>query len=155
AVEAGGLDAPGDGEAVRLVGVHQERNGLGGFAERDRQHAGGEGIERPGVAALLGVQRAPHAADRLGRPQVLRLVEADPARDGIALAPTRHQAAPGSGSSAGSEAASTSRRTRGSSSRRRMWSAASKLSSWTNFSAGVNFMSMAAPRRRRRKRDAR
>ena len=34
-----------------------------------------------------------------------------------------------------------------------MCSAASKLSSWTNFRSGVNLMSMAWPSRPRRKRD--
>src|ERR1700733_5614847 len=46
--------APADRKAIALAAVHHERNGLGGFAERDRQAAGGERIERAGVARSLG-----------------------------------------------------------------------------------------------------
>ena len=48
------LFAPAHGKAVELAAVHDERNGLGRFAERDRQRAGGERIERAGVAGALG-----------------------------------------------------------------------------------------------------
>ena len=47
------LLAPAHGEDVDLAPVHHERHGLGRFAERDRQAAGGERIERAGVAGAL------------------------------------------------------------------------------------------------------
>ena len=47
------LFAPAHGEAVGLAAVHDERNGLGRLAERDRQAAGGERIERAGMAGRL------------------------------------------------------------------------------------------------------
>src|SRR3984957_4599164 len=40
--------APAHREAIALAAVHHERNRLGGFAERDRQAAGGERVERAG-----------------------------------------------------------------------------------------------------------
>ena len=49
------LLAPAHGEAVGLAAVHDERHGLGRFAERDRQTAGSERIERAGVAGALGL----------------------------------------------------------------------------------------------------
>src|SRR2546429_4326508 len=44
------LLAPGNREAIALAAVHHEGDGLGGFAERDRQTAGGERIERAGMS---------------------------------------------------------------------------------------------------------
>ena len=44
------LLAPADREAVALAAVHHERNGLGRLAERDRQAAGGQRIERAGMS---------------------------------------------------------------------------------------------------------
>ena len=41
------------GEDVGLAAVHHERHGLGRLAERDRQTAGGERIERAGMAGAL------------------------------------------------------------------------------------------------------
>ena len=48
------LLAPAHGEAIALAAVHHEGDGLGGLAERDRQAAGGQRIERAGVAGALG-----------------------------------------------------------------------------------------------------
>ena len=60
--------APAHREAVGLAAVHHERHGLGRLAERDRQHAGGERIERAGVAGLPGRERAlDHARPRGSR----------------------------------------------------------------------------------------
>ena len=49
--------APAHGEAVGLAAVHHERNGLGRLAERDRQAAGGERVERAGVAGALRLEQ--------------------------------------------------------------------------------------------------
>ena len=45
------LFAPTYGEAIELAAVHHERNGLGRFAERDRQRTGSERVERTGMAS--------------------------------------------------------------------------------------------------------
>jgi hypothetical protein len=50
-----GLDPPGDGEDIGFPPVHDERHGLGGLAERDRQDAGGERIERAACPAFLAL----------------------------------------------------------------------------------------------------
>ena len=73
------LLAPAHGELVELAAVHDERNGLGRFAERDRQAAGSERIERAGVAGALGREQALDDADRMGRGHADRLVEHEPA----------------------------------------------------------------------------
>ena len=76
-----GLDAPAHHELVGLGAVLDDRHGLGRLAERDRQHAGSERIERAGVADLLGVEQALQPRHRLGRGDADRLVEIDPAVD--------------------------------------------------------------------------
>ena len=53
-----GLDAPGTVKLIDLPPVHHEGNGLGRLAERDRQEAGGQRVERAGMAGLLGVEQA-------------------------------------------------------------------------------------------------
>ena len=75
-------------EAIALAAVHHERDGLGGFADRDRQAAGGERIERAGVAGALGLEQPLHDRDRVGRGHADRLVEHDPAMD-VALVAAR------------------------------------------------------------------
>ena len=97
------------------------------------------------MAGLLGVERPPHPADGLGRAQVQRLVEADPAGDRLALAAAGHQSSPFDVA-----AGRAGRRAGGSSARRRR-----RLSSWTNFRSGVKRRSMVWPSRPRRKREAR
>ena len=52
-----GARAEAHGEAVFLAAVHREGHGLGRLAEGDRQHAGGERIERAGVAGLVPRRR--------------------------------------------------------------------------------------------------
>ena len=74
-----GLDAPGHREHVGLAPVHDERHGLGRLAERDRQDARGERVERAGMAGLLGEERALHHRDRMRRRHADALVEHDPA----------------------------------------------------------------------------
>ena len=49
------LLAPAHREAVDLAAIHHERHGLGRFPERDREQAGGQRIERAGVAGALGL----------------------------------------------------------------------------------------------------
>ncbi len=73
------LLAPAHGEAVELAPIHDEGNGLGRFAERDRQRPGGERIERAGMAGALGFGQALDDADGMGRRHADRLVEDDPA----------------------------------------------------------------------------
>ena len=80
--------APGDRKAVALAAVHHERNRLGGFAQRNRQSAGGERIERAGVAGALGLEQPLHDRDRMRRGHADRLVEHDPAVD-VALVAAR------------------------------------------------------------------
>ena len=65
--------------------VLHQGHGLGGFAQRDRQDARGHGIERAGMAGLLGIEDAAHGGDGLGRGYALRLVEDHPAVNRVAL----------------------------------------------------------------------
>src|SRR5436853_421544 len=79
APEIAGVDAPafsivgiallaaGYRKAVTLAAVHHERNGFGGLAERDRQAARGERIERAGVARAAGLEQPLHDCDRVRR----------------------------------------------------------------------------------------
>ena len=55
-----GLGAEAHGEAVGLLAVDGERHGLRRLAERDRQDAGRQRIERAGVAGLLRVEQPLH-----------------------------------------------------------------------------------------------
>ena len=75
------LFAPLDGKPVQFAAVLDERHGFGGLAERDRQAAGGERIERTGVAGALGGEQPLDDADGVGRGHADRLVEDDPAVD--------------------------------------------------------------------------
>src|SRR5690606_32710626 len=121
---------------------------LGRLAQGDRQDAGRQGVEGAGVAGLLGVIEPPNAADRMGGAKVVGLVQADPARDGVALAAAGHQ----SSSFQESDGSSGFRswRTLGLSNRAPMRVASLKLSSCRNFSSGVNFISIDRPSRPRR-----
>ncbi len=89
-VVGGGLGAPADGEGVGFLAVDGERDGLGRFAERDRQDAGRERIERAGVTGLLGVEEALHAGERMRAGQAERLIEDQPAVDGQAFLAAGH-----------------------------------------------------------------
>src|SRR5664279_1385144 len=71
--------APAHGKLVELAAVHHEGNGLGRFAERDRQAAGGERVEGASMAGALGREQALHHADRMGGGHADRLVEHQPA----------------------------------------------------------------------------
>ena len=88
-----GLDAPLDRETVGLHAVLHDRHGLGRLAEGDRQHAGGERVERAGVARLLGVEQVLEPPDRLRRGDADGLVEIDPAVDLGALGAALRRAA--------------------------------------------------------------
>ncbi|MNY14299.1 hypothetical protein D3C86_1474690 [compost metagenome] len=90
AVDAVGGDAPVDGEAIDLLGVHHEGHGLGRLAQGNRQNARGQRVQRPGVTGLLGVEQAADLGHRLGRAHLIGLVEADPAVDDLALLAARH-----------------------------------------------------------------
>ena len=65
---------PGHG-LVGLARAQQPAGDLGGFAEADRQQAGGQGVQAAGMAALLGAEQVAHALQRLVRRQPLRLVQ--------------------------------------------------------------------------------
>src|ERR1700732_4437634 len=80
--------APGDRKAIALAAIHHERNGLGGFSERDRQSTRGERIERARVARALGLEQPLHDRDRMGRGHADWFVEDDPAVD-VALVASR------------------------------------------------------------------
>src|SRR6185369_10784607 len=82
------LLAPGYREAVALAAVHHEGNRLGGLAERDRQAAGCQRIERAGVARAFGLEQALEHSDRVRRGHADRLVENHPAVH-VALVATR------------------------------------------------------------------
>ena len=70
-------------EAVVLAAVHDEGHGLGRLAQRDRQHAGGQRIERAAMAGLLrrrtggaplptaGVELSPTGLSRISQPSTL------------------------------------------------------------------------------------
>ena len=62
-------------EFVFLVAVEQVAGDLGGLAEADGQHAGGQRIEAAGVAGLDAPEGAAHALHRGVRTQAQRLVE--------------------------------------------------------------------------------
>ena len=99
AVEAVGRNPPVDGEAIDLLRLHHEGDGLGRLAEGDGQDAGGQRVERAGMAGLLGVEQAADLRHRLGRTHAERLVETDPAVDDLALLAAAHQGWPSSLSS--------------------------------------------------------
>jgi hypothetical protein len=85
-VQRVGLLAEADGEVVGFGRVEHSAGELGRFAQRDRQHARRQRIERPAMAdlglGLAGVaQGALDRADRLGRAESDRLVEDDPAAE--------------------------------------------------------------------------
>ena len=103
------LLAPGDGEAVDLRAVHDVGHGLRRLAERDRQHAGRQRIERAGMSGLLGLEQPLDLGDGLGRAHADRLVEDQPAGDRPAL----FLAAAGHHSSSLSSSLSRSRATSG------------------------------------------
>ena len=90
AVEAVGRNPPVDGEAIDLLRLHHEGDGLGRLAEGDGQDAGGQRIKRAGVPGLLGVKQAADLGDGLGGAHAERLVETDPAVDDLALLAAAH-----------------------------------------------------------------
>ncbi len=57
------LFAPTYGETIELAPVHHERNGLGRFAERDRQRTGSEWVERTGMTTAFCAEQPLHDAD--------------------------------------------------------------------------------------------
>src|SRR5512144_1910826 len=57
------LFAPTYGETIELAPVYHERNGLGRFAERDRQSTGSEWVERTGMTTAFCAEQPLHDAD--------------------------------------------------------------------------------------------
>ena len=83
-VEGVRLRAERDREIVDLVAVEHPSGELGRFADRDRQDAGRQRIERAAMADLAFAsatvaQGALDGADRLRRAEAMRFVENDPA----------------------------------------------------------------------------
>src|SRR5262245_2528158 len=131
-------------EPVLLVAFHGEGHGLGGFAEGDRQHPGGERVERAGMACLLRAIEAPCPRDGLSRGHAFRLVEDEPAVNGKTFAPPRHEAS--------ARQPSRSRATSGRASSSSMRCEAAKEVSILNLSSGMNFRLTrwaSSPRRKR------
>ena len=68
-------------ELVGLARVHDVGHGLGRLAHGDRQHAGGQRIERAAMADLLRLGQALDHADDMGRGHAGGLVDHQPAVD--------------------------------------------------------------------------
>src|SRR5690606_22258633 len=79
------LLAPGHWGFIDLAAIHDVGHGLGGVAERDRQHAGGKRIERAGMARLLRLEEPLDLGDGLRGAEIERLVEDKPAGNRSAL----------------------------------------------------------------------
>src|SRR5262249_48866346 len=80
------LLAPAHGEAIDLPAVHDERNSFGRLAERNRQAARSEWIERAGVTRALAFEQPLDRADGLRRRHADRLIKQHPAVDVVLLA---------------------------------------------------------------------
>ena len=78
--------APANRESIQFATVHHERNGLGGFAKRDRQRAGREWVERTGMARASRGEQPLHYAHRVRRCHADWLVEHDPAMHVVLVA---------------------------------------------------------------------
>src|SRR5439155_25448437 len=72
-----GGDAEADDGVVLLVSLADEAGDLGGVADADREHPRGRRIERPGMAATLGLEEALHAADHVEAGGTARFVDHD------------------------------------------------------------------------------
>ncbi len=70
--------APADSEAVDLSPFHDERNGLGCLAERNRQDSGRQWIKGAGVTGALGVEESLDHADGMRGGHPNRLVQDEP-----------------------------------------------------------------------------
>ncbi|MNV43027.1 hypothetical protein D3C71_1347300 [compost metagenome] len=66
---------------VTLVGIKQVLRELGGLAEAQRQHTGGQGIETAGMSGLLGVEQPANLLQGRVGSEPQRLVEQDDAAD--------------------------------------------------------------------------
>ena len=90
------------------------RHGLGGLAQRDRQHAGSERVERAGMAGLVGLEQPLDLGDGFGRTHADRLVEHQPAGDrpALLLAAARHYSVPPLSSSASRSRATSGERSK-------------------------------------------
>ena len=83
-IERVGLPPELHGEFIGLGRIEHAPGQFGRFAQRDRQHAGGQRIERAAMpdfdlAVPALAQHALDGGNRLGRAQPRRLVEHDPA----------------------------------------------------------------------------
>lgn len=79
-----GARTEGDGEAVDLAGIHFVEHRLGGIAQRQREHAACERVERTCMADAFGAKQVFYFAHRLVGTNAQRLVQIDPAMDGNA-----------------------------------------------------------------------
>src|SRR5262245_30607848 len=120
-------------ETVLLVAFHSEGHRLGRLAEGDGQDAGGERVERAGVACFLRTVEVPCPRYGLRRGHALRLVEDEPAVNWETFAPPRHVASACYWSASRSRA--TSGRARSSSMRFEL----AKEVSILNLISGMNF----------------
>ena len=80
-VVAVGLRAPGHLEPIGLFAVLHVGDGFRRLAEGDGKDAGGDRVERAGMAGLLAVEETLQLRDGIGRGYPDRLVEDDPAVD--------------------------------------------------------------------------
>ena len=81
---------PAHRECIVFRPVLNERYRLGGLSQRDRQQAGGHGIESSAMAGLARVERCLDKAERAGRCHGDGLVQNNPAVDMLASPFSRH-----------------------------------------------------------------
>src|SRR3984893_13081571 len=79
--------APADSEAVDLSPFHDERNGLGCLAERNRQDSGRQWIKGAGVTGAFGVEGSLDHPDGMRGGHPNRFVEDEPAMHVPSFAP--------------------------------------------------------------------
>ncbi len=76
---------PGHGEFINLAAIHDVGNGLRRIAKGNRQHTRCQGIERARMTSLLRLEQPLDLRNRLGRTEIQRLVEDEPAGNGTAF----------------------------------------------------------------------
>jgi len=89
-VTRGGGDPEAEGRGIDLVGLEQKLGELGGLAETNRQHPGGERIQAAGMPGLGGVEQTLHRLQRLVGRGPLRFVEDENAVYGAPAPAPRH-----------------------------------------------------------------
>ncbi len=81
-----GRDAPAQGESIGFRSVNDVAHGLRRFAQRHRQDAGRQRVQRSAMSGLGRVGQPPHLVDHGRRRHARRLVDDEPAIHGIAAA---------------------------------------------------------------------